>query len=40
MEQTFQDLCREEARKTGFVWLWLRAILDLGTTAFVERIRA
>ena len=40
MEQTFQDLCREEARKSGFVWLWLRAILDLGTTAFVERIRA
>ena len=42
MEQTFQDLCREEARKgkTGFVWLWLRAILDLGTTAFVERSRA
>jgi hypothetical protein len=39
MEQTFQDLCREERRKSeaaGFLRLWIRTILDLGTTAFVE----
>jgi hypothetical protein len=43
MEQAFWDLCREEAlkgEKAGFVRLWLRAILDLGKTAFVERINA
>src|SRR5215218_4282732 len=41
MEQTFEDLCREERRKSeaaGFLRLWIRTILDLGATAFVERI--
>ena len=41
MEQTFQDLCREERRKSeaaGFLRLWIRTILNLGATAFVERI--
>ena len=32
MEQTFQDLCREERRKSeaaGFLRLWIRTLLDL-----------
>lgn len=43
MEQAFRDLCREERRKGergGLVRLWVRTILDLGTTAFVQRINA
>ena len=42
MVQVFRDSCREELRKGGarIVRLWLRTILDLGTTAFVERTRA
>jgi hypothetical protein len=40
MVQVFRDSCREETRKARVVRLWLRTILDLGTTAFVERTRA
>jgi hypothetical protein len=43
MEQAFRDLCREERRKGergDLVRLWVRTILDLGTTAFVQRINA
>jgi hypothetical protein len=41
MRQVFRDLCREELRKNrkrGLVWLWIRTILDLATTAVVARI--
>ena len=43
MEQAFRDLCREaplKGEKAGFVQLWVRALLDLGKTAFVVRINA
>lgn len=40
MEQAFRDLCREERRKSGFVRLWCRAILDVGKAAFAERMHA
>ena len=40
MEQAFRDLWSEERRKSGFVRLWLRAILDLGKAAFTERMNA
>lgn len=36
MEQVFGDLCRDERR--GFVRLWARTLLDLGTAAFRERM--
>jgi hypothetical protein len=41
MERTFGDLCREERRRggaTGLMRLWARTIVDLGSTAVVERI--
>ncbi len=41
MRQVFRDLCREELRKNrkrGLVWLWIRTVLDLATTAAVARI--
>jgi hypothetical protein len=42
MVQVFRDSCREESLKGGarVVRLWLHTILDLGTTAIVERTRA
>jgi hypothetical protein len=42
MVQVFRDSCREASWKgrVRVVRLWLRTILDLGTTAFVERMRA
>jgi hypothetical protein len=42
MVQVFRDSCREESRKGGarVVRLWLHTILDLGTTAILERTRA
>jgi hypothetical protein len=41
LEQVFRDLCQEELQrgeKTGLWRLWVRTILDLGTTALVERM--
>jgi hypothetical protein len=41
MERAFGDLCREERRRggaTGLMRLWARTIVDLGSTAVVERI--
>ena len=41
MERTFGDLCREKRRRggaTGLMRLWARTIVDLGSTAVVERI--
>jgi len=43
MVQVFRDLCREERRgggAFGLARLWVRTLLDLATTAFVERSRA
>lgn len=43
MEQAFRDLCREENRRGGRVGLikvWVRLVLDLASSAAVERIRA
>lgn len=39
MAQVFRDLCREERRGKAFriAELWVRTLLDLATTAFVER---
>jgi hypothetical protein len=40
MAQAFRDLCQEELRRSGmfgFGKLWVRTILDLATTALVER---
>jgi hypothetical protein len=40
MVQVFKDLCREEQRRDGafrLAKLWVRTLLDLATTAFVER---
>jgi hypothetical protein len=41
LEQVFRDLCQEELQrdeKCGLWRLWVRMILDLGTTAWVERM--
>jgi hypothetical protein len=41
MEQTFRDLCREARRRRGMlglVRLWARVLLDLTSTAAVQRI--
>jgi hypothetical protein len=41
LEQVFRDLCQEELQrdeKCGLWRLWVRTILDLGTTAWVERM--
>lgn len=43
MAQLFGDLCREEVRRGGMLGLgalWVRTLLDLVATAFVERSRA
>jgi len=43
MVQSFGDLCREEKRRgraSGLMKLWLRTVLDLAATAFVERRHA
>lgn len=41
MRQVFGDLCREEMRrkqKIGLVRLWIRTVLDLGKSAFAQRM--
>ena len=42
MAQVFKDLCREERRggAFGITRLWVRTLLDLGASAFVERSKA
>ena len=43
MAQVFRDLCREERRQGGafgLAGLWVRTLLDLAVTAFVERSKA
>jgi hypothetical protein len=42
MAQLFQDQCREayaQRRPWGVLWLWLRTLWDLGTTAAQEHLR-
>jgi hypothetical protein len=41
LEQTFGDLCREKVERGGFAGLarlWVRTLLDLASTAAVQRI--
>jgi hypothetical protein len=43
MAQVFKDLCREEQRRGGafgLARLWVRTLLDLAATSFVERSKA
>jgi hypothetical protein len=43
MAQVFEDLRREErqrGRAFGISRLWVRTLLDLGASAFVERSKA
>jgi hypothetical protein len=42
MAQVFRDLCRDrrQAEASRLVGLWVRTLLDLATTAFVERSKA
>lgn len=42
MAQVFGDLCREEKRRSGAIGLmrvWVRAVPDLVSTAFAQRVR-
>jgi hypothetical protein len=43
MTQAFEDLCREEQRRSGvfgLARLWVHTLLDLAATSFVERSKA